>query len=215
MECDTASEDRQGIEETPPPNDIIESSKLKLSSDLEKSLKFTNFMGVPRSGMVGADFKLKFYPSSIPDIFCHRFMLAARSEVFHSIFMETPLKQDWKIENSSEVAVKNMMKYIYTGTIDDVPIDKVPDHLRLVTMIKLEPMGQLVQRRIIDVMNDSNCIKCLNISLSNPFLLQLKGKAIRTIVDNLSSLVSLEEWEDLVRSQPSLTTEILRIYFMR
>ena len=79
MEGDTASEASQEIIY------LIEESKLKLSSDLEKSLKFTNFMGVPRSGMVGADFKLKFYPSSIPDIFCHRFMLAARSEVFHSL----------------------------------------------------------------------------------------------------------------------------------
>ena len=108
-----------------------------------------------------------------------------------------------------------MIKYIYTGTIDDVPIDTVRDHLRLVTMFKLEPMGQLFQKRIIDSLDISNCIKYLNMALSNPFLLQLKEKAIKTIVDNLRSLVSLEEWEDLVRSQPSLTTEILRIYFMR
>ena len=97
MEGDTSSEASQEIEETPP-HDIIESSKLKLSSDLEKSLEITSW-GVP-GGMLGADFTLRFhvYPSSIHAklpycaIRCHRFMLAARSEVFHSVFMESPLK---------------------------------------------------------------------------------------------------------------------------
>ena len=217
MEGDTASEASQEIKEAPT-NDIIESSKLKLSSDLEKSLKFTNRLGVP-IGMVGADFRLRFYPVPlhIPDILCHRFMLAARSEVFHSLFMESPLLPEWKMESDEMTveATQNMIKYIYTGTIDDVAMDSVSAHLSLVTMFKLEPMGQLVQRRIIESLDSSNCIKYLNMALSNPFLLQLKEKAIRTIVDNLSSLVSLGEWEDLVRSQPSLTTEILRIYFMR
>ena len=176
-------------------------------------------MGVP-AGMVGADFELRFYfRRSCLAIRCHRFMLAARSDVFNSIFMESPLKENWKIEldGFAEVPAKNMIKYIYTGTIDDVPIDTVSAHLSLVTMFKLEQMGQLVQRRIIDSLelDISNCIKYLNMGLSNPFLLQLKEKAIRTIVDNLSTLVSLDEWEDLVQSQPSLTTEILRIYFMR
>ena len=48
MEGDNASEANQESEDTRecnPPSDIIQSSKLKLSSDLEKSLKFTDLMG--------------------------------------------------------------------------------------------------------------------------------------------------------------------------
>ena len=77
MEGDTASEASQENEETRQ-TDIIQSSKLKLSSDLEQSLKFTNHMSV-LSGMIGTDFTLKFYGNHLR---CHKFMLAARSKVF-------------------------------------------------------------------------------------------------------------------------------------
>ena len=212
MDGDTAAEASQEIEETPP-SDIIE-SKLKVISDLEKSLKFTHLLGVP-IGMVGADCELRFYPGE--SLRCHRFMLAARSEVFHSLFMRNPQMDYWKIDSDGmtevEVTAKNMVKYIYTGTIDDVPIDTVSDHLRLVAEFKLEPMGQLVQRRVIETLDTFNCIKYLNVAISNRSLLQLKEKAIKTIVDNLGSLVSLDSWEELLRSQPSLTAEILRNHF--
>ena len=94
MESDTDSDVSQGIEENPP-KDIIKSSKLKIISDLEKSFKLKSW-GV-LSGMVGADFELRFYGPHVR-YGCHRFMLAVRSEVFHSIFMENPEKKYWKIE---------------------------------------------------------------------------------------------------------------------
>ena len=75
-------------------------------------------------------------------------------------------------------------------------------------------MGELVQKKLVDSIDSSNCIKHLIKSLSDPLLLGLKKRAIKTIVDNLSDLVSLEEWEDLNKSHPSLATEILRTYFM-
>ena len=219
MEGDTASELSQETEDTPP-SDIIMSSKLKLINDLEKSLKFTWQMGVP-CGMVGADFQLRFWcydKDGFPPIRCHRFMLAARSEVFHDMFMETPLLDAWKIEIDEEgakVAEENMMKYIYTGTIGDVPPDTVSGHLNLTSTFKLEPMGELVQKKLIDSLDPTNCIKYLITASTDPLLLGLREKAIKTIVDNLSHLVSLEEWEDLNKSHPSLTTEISRTYFMR
>ena len=247
MDGDAASDKSQEVEETPP-KDIIESRKLELSSDLEKSLNLTNL-----KGMVGADFTLRFYHTSsirdsmehpdinLVDIRCHRFMLAARSEVFHFLMVPfpygNPQASEWKIclDGLCEVSAKNTIKYIYTGTIDDVPIDTFSAHLKLVFEFKLYGLAELVQRRIIDSLDASNCIKYLNMALSNlfpandvavvafvingktfpfsSFLLQLKEKAIRTIVDNLSTLVSLHEWKDLLRSQPSLTAEILIKYF--
>ena len=83
--------------------------------------------------MIGADFQLRFWcydkdgekAVDCPPIRCHRFMLAARSEVFHDMFLETPLLDAWKIEIEEEgakvAAAENMIKYIYTGTISDVP----------------------------------------------------------------------------------------------
>ena len=218
MESDTASsEASQEIEDTQP-SDIIKSSKLKLSSDLKKSFKFPKmgyaYLRIHR--MVGADFMIRFWFCPVPDVWCHRFMLAARSRVFHDMFMASPDMDHWKIDIVlEEVTAHNMIKYIYTGTIGDVPIDTVSDHLNLASTYKLELMGQLVQKKLIDSLESSNCIQYLIMALSDPLLLGLKEKAIKTIVDNLSDLVTLEEWEDLTKSQPSLTTEILRIYFMR
>ena len=110
------------------------------------------------------------------------------------MFMETPLLDAWKIEIDEEgakVAAENMMKYIYTGTIGDVPPDTVSGHLNLTSTFKLEPMGELVQKKLVDSMDSSNCIKYLITASTDPLLLGLREKAIKTIVDNLSDLVSL------------------------
>ena len=110
------------------------------------------------------------------------------------------------------------LKFIYVGTIDNVPLVSVSDLLCLLSLAatyKLELMRELVQKKLIDSLSPSNCIKYLSVALSYPLLLELKEKAIKTIVDNLSDLVGLEEWDELTKSDPSLNTEILRIYFMR
>ena len=226
MEGDTMSDASQEDEDTPP-RDIVQSSKLKVTSDLEKSfqliipLRSVFVKDGPLGGMIGVDFTLTFWP--ICSFRCHKFILAARSKmfVFYDMFTANPLMQEFKMEANPyyELGIKkvaqNVLKFMYTGTIDDVPLDSANDHLRIATTYKLEPMEELVQKKLMDSLDSSNCIKYLITSLSDPLLLGLKEKAIKTIVDNLSDLVSLEEWEDLTRSQPSLTTEILRTYFMR
>ena len=195
---------------------------MKLSSDLEKSFQFIpSGLVFVTGGMIGVDFTLKFWP--ICSFRCHKFILAARSKVFYDMFTADPLMQEFKVEADFsdyynpdyKKAAQNMLKFMYTGTIDSVPLNSASDHLRIATTYKLEPMGELVQKKLVDSLDSSNCIKYLITSLSDPLLLGLKEKAIKTIVDNLSDLVSLEEWEDLTKSQPSLTTEILRTYFMR
>ena len=94
-------------------------------------------------------------------------------------------------------------------------MDSVSDLLRLASTYKLELMVELVQKKLMDLLDLSNCIKILMVALSDPLVLRLKMGSIQTIVDNLSDLVAGNEWESLAKSQPSLTTEILRIYFMR
>ena len=122
---------------------------------------------------------------------------------------------DWEaIANYKEVTAHNMIKFIYTGTIDDVPLDTVRDHLHLATTYKLEMMGPLVQKRLSDSLSAANCVKLLLLSLAEPILLELKEMAIQTIINNLSTVTSLEEWENLVRDHPDLTTRILTTYFM-
>ena len=56
MEGDTASDVSQENEDTPP-SDIVQSSKLKLSSDLEKSFQFIpSGLVYVTGGMIGVDF---------------------------------------------------------------------------------------------------------------------------------------------------------------
>ena len=58
-----------------------------------------------------------------------------------------------------EATAQNMIKYIYTGSINDVKIDTVSDHLNLASTLKLKQRGQLVQKRLINSLDPSNCIK--------------------------------------------------------
>ena len=67
-----------------------------------------------------------------------------------------------------EATAQNMIKYIYTGSINDVKIDTVSDHLNLASTLKLKQRGQLVQKRLINSLDPSNCIKYLFVALSDP-----------------------------------------------
>ena len=74
---------------------------MKLSRDLEKSFKFkerdiyhTN--GFPTDGMIGVDFELVFYGTC--NVYCHKFMLAARSKVFCDMFIADPMMTSFKFE---------------------------------------------------------------------------------------------------------------------
>ena len=172
------------------PVDIIEESKSNLSSDLDKSLEIDGWVAGPMGiyvGMIGADFELIF--NGVTSIRCHKFMLAARSEVFRDMFMANPKLDHFKtgyMEVETEEAAKNMVRFIYTGTIDDVPIDSVSDHFKLAATFKLEMIGQLLQKKLCDSLNDSNCVKLLGVAISHPQLQELREKATNTVVNNLS-----------------------------
>ena len=264
IEADRRSNTTCQIFEKSPLKVITQFSQMKLCDDLEKSLKITNeFYYKPirpscstfddeitisferfdegpgdetrKKCMIGADFKIVFYPSGF-SFFCHKFLLVARSKVFRDMFMANEIYQkeyygnskiqQYKIEldftnwdreaihNNAEVTAHNMIKFIYTGTIDDVPLDTVRNHLHLVTTYKLDMMGPLVQKRLSDSLSASNCVQLLLLSLSDPILLELKEMAIQTIVNNLSTVTSFEEWENLVRDHPEITKRILTTYFM-
>ena len=92
-------------------------------------------------------------------------------------------------------------------------MDSVSDLLRLASTYKLEPMVELVQKKLMDSLDPTNCIKILMVALSDPLLLRLKNSSIQTIVDNLSDIVAGSEWEELTKSQPVVSTEILRDAF--
>ena len=163
MESDTASsEASQEIEDTQP-SDIVESSKLKLSSDLEKSFKVN---------MLGADLLISRSGSGVA--------LSLTYSVTDSCWRPDP--------EYSMICSWNL-----TGTIGDVTIYSVSDHLNLASMMKLELMGKLVQKKLIDSLDPSNCIKYLFVALSDPLLLRLKEQERNTIMNNLSDLVTLEE----------------------
>ena len=210
--------------------DSCSASTMKLSSDLEKSLKIkvrcnsgsldvisdTHRRADDGNIVLGADFALNV---SGRVIHCHKFMLAARSKVFRDMLFgefnhQDPKLDSFEIDYHHKAAVHNMIEFIYTGTIDDVPIDTVSDHLRLAKTFKLEPMEQLVERKLTDEISTSNALKLLNLALKEPLLPGLKEKVFDTIVNNLSTVTSLEEWENFSSDQPCMTEKILCTYFM-
>ena len=219
--------------------DICSASTMKLSSDLKENFIIRCNSGSSDDGEVtlisdthrraddgnivlGADFALTV---SGRVIHCHKFMLAARSKVFRDMLTansilsgefqyQDPKLDSFEIDYHHKAAVHNMIKFIYTGTIDDVPIDTVSDHLRLATTFMLEPMRQLVEKTLIDDISTSNALKLLNLALKEPLLLGLKEKVFDTIVNNLSTVTSLEEWEKFSSDHPCMTEKILCTYFM-
>ena len=208
------------------------SSIIKLSTDLQKSLnieiscrsgsstdcELTLILDTLKRGndgniILGADFTINVQGKGIH---CHKFMLAARSQVFHDMFKADPKLDSYEMGHHFTTAVKNMISFIYSGILktSDIPIETVPDHLRLATTYNLEPMRQLVEQKLIDCISASNAIKLLNLALDEPSLIHLKERALDCVVNNLSTVTRLEEWENFTSDQPDMTKKILCTYFM-
>ncbi|XP_055934690.1 speckle-type POZ protein-like B [Argiope bruennichi] len=157
-----------------------------------------------------SDVVLKCGDVSIP---AHKNILSVRSPVFEAMF-SNPMKESHKNEVSvidiDETTVRNLLIYIYTGTISDLTDSSAADLLFAADKYQLQDLKTLCCGFLKNTMSLQNVLNIL--VLGELHADDLKSFAIEYICNkctNFSTIEELEEWKTLRKDRPALAMDVL------
>ena len=143
---------------------------------------------------------------------CHRFILAARSQVFKKLFAsksatDEPLKES--IDASAE-GLKAMVKYLYTDILDDTNINE--DLMNLADKYELAQMKELCLPFFVKKVRGDNCLKAYIYGHLHNYE-PLKAKAFEAMDENWSMYESSPDITEMMKTHPNAVLEIVnRLY---
>lgn len=140
---------------------------------------------------------------------CHKFMLAARSEVFAAM-----LRHEFLEKQSSRVDIKELdgetmallLSYIYTGQVQDFSNVSVVDLFKAADRYRLDHLKHLCEEELVTRVEASNAADIL--SLAHKYNAQpLKSFALSMISRNVEEVMRTPGWKELVLSDQGLLVE--------
>jgi len=147
--------------------------------------------------------------------YCHKFMLSARSQVFHAMFNSDMVENksgSVTVEDFHPNVLKEMLQYIYTGCT--LAIDKYGRELLAVAekyqLLKLKTCCEEYLSGTLDV---ENCIDLLLLGDLNQAK-TLKETALEFFSKNLSSFKE-GEWKKRLNDHPILAIEVMECLFSK
>ena len=142
---------------------------------------------------------------------CHELILSIRSEVFRTMFQVDMAENRTKtatIKGFDPVVVREMLRFIYTGVSnEDVLKEKSRELLHLSEMYRLDVLKNICEDKLCSTLEISNSIEHLVFGDMHQAD-KLKRMALKMIASNMTTLVNTEEYQDLVKSHPTLVAEI-------
>ena len=123
--------------------------------------------------------------------FAHKFALATRSEVFAAMFaheMKENTENKVKIENVDGKVFKEMLRYVYTGEVNDIEI-MINDLLSLADKYMLEGLKRTCENKLINNISSENIYDHITVA-SRYSLPKLQRKAIKYVVSNSDDILS-------------------------
>eukprot|EP00088_Acartia_fossae_P071539 TRINITY_DN9837_c1_g2_i4.p1 TRINITY_DN9837_c1_g2~~TRINITY_DN9837_c1_g2_i4.p1 ORF type:complete len:379 (+),score=89.55 TRINITY_DN9837_c1_g2_i4:59-1195(+) len=167
-----------------------------LSNDLSEALKSSDF-----TDMTIVCDKKEFH--------CHKFILAARSEVFAAM-----LRHEFLEKQNSRVDVKEidpetmelLLYYIYTGQVQDFNKVSVVDLFKAADRYRLEDLKHICEEELIERVEASNAADIL--SLAHKYNAQpLKSFALAMISRNVEEVMRTPGWKELIQTDQTLLME--------
>ncbi|XP_054722837.1 speckle-type POZ protein B-like, partial [Uloborus diversus] len=154
------------------------------------------------------DVTLKVGDETIP---AHKAILAGRSSVFEGMF-ESNMKESR--ENVVEIAemtpaiVKEMLQYIYTGTIENLSVDAAVDLYVASDRYDLQELKGWCKEFILEhISSDDVCRVAVIADLHSDE--ELAKASRRIFKDNPKTIVESETWRDFKKENPSLHADLL------
>ncbi|XP_023340926.1 speckle-type POZ protein B [Eurytemora carolleeae] len=167
-----------------------------LSNDLGEALKMADFTDMT----IVCDQK---------EFHCHKFILAARSEVFAAM-----LRHEFLEKQNSRVDVKEidsetmelLLNYIYTGQVQDFNRVSVVDLFKAADRYRLDDLKHLCEEELIERVEASNAADIL--SLAHKYNAQpLKSFSLAMISRNVEEVMRSPGWKELIQSDQTLLME--------
>jgi len=143
---------------------------------------------------------------------CNKFMLAARSPVFKSMFQSNMIESQTNTVNIEDLlpeVVDGMLQYIHTGVTKH--LNKLPrELLAAADRYQLEYLKSSCQAFLINSLDVENCISLLILSeMYNAAL--LRKSALQFAVENMMSISSSCDWKKELTGFPSLLTDLIEM----
>jgi len=167
-----------------------------LSYDLSEALKNADF-----TDMTIVCDKKEFH--------CHKFILAARSEVFAAMFRHEFREKQYSRVDVKEIAAVTMellLYYIYTGQVKDFNRINVVDLFKAADRYRLEDLKHICEEELIERVSASNAADTL--SLAHKYNAQpLKSFALGMISRNVEEVMRTQGWKELIQTDQTLLME--------
>ena len=148
----------------------------------------------PEKGNKLTDFKIRCGEDEFP---CHKAILAVRSPVFAQAFEENPETHQMEMENSQPTKVKQMLEFIYSGTLIE---EADQDLLRLADKFQMKDLKKLCGRSLAKKVSLANALDLLDEanSQSDGTLKNLKDSVLYFCADNYWGLRRSDHWQQKV-----------------
>jgi len=152
--------------------------------------------------------------SNNQEVPCHRFILAARSPIFKRLFAsknvtDEPIRES---TDSSTEALKAMVKYLYTDTLEDGNINE--DLMNLADKYELSQMKELCLPFFVKKVRGDNCLKAYIYGHLHNYE-PLKAAAFTAMDENWSRYESSTDITEMMKTHPNAVLEILNRLYKR
>lgn len=167
-----------------------------LSSDLSDAFRQTDF-----TDMTIVCDKREFH--------CHKFMLAARSEVFAAMLRHEFLEKQNSRVDVKEIDAETMellLNYIYTGRVSDFKAVSVVELFKAADRYRLDHLKHMCEEELVNRVEASNAADIL--SLAHKYnAAPLKSFALAMISRNVEQVMRTNGWKELILSDQGLLIE--------
>jgi len=139
---------------------------------------------------------------------CHKVILGARSPVFNAMFihnMTENQKKEIDIEDLDIETVKDMLKYMYAGKIDNLNT-RSPRLLEAADKYQLSELKEICEEVLCLALDVDTCLECLVLAdLHNAE--ELKEAAVKFVVEHSTEFV---DQVDKFKAYPDLMAELFK-----
>jgi len=152
--------------------------------------------------------------SNNQEVPCHRFILAARSPIFKRLFAsknvtDEPIRES---TDSSTEALKAMVKYLYTDTLEDGNINE--DLMNLADKYELSQMKELCLPFFVKKVRGDNCLKAYIYGHLHNYE-PLKSAAFTAMDENWGMYEKSPDITEMMKTHPNAVLEILNRFYKR
>ena len=142
---------------------------------------------------------------------CHQLILSTRSDVFRAMFQPNTKESITKkvnIDDFDPDVVGEMLKFIYTGVANEKVLkEKTGELLAAAEKYQLDFLKNICEAILCLALKVTNSIEYLVLGDMHRAA-KLRRMALKMVARNMTSLVTTDEYQDLVKNYPTIVLEI-------